>query len=188
MTSYTCSSCGKCSFRVRNRGSIVTCSPCQRAARVRIWKAANPARTAALNAASSKRNPDAKLKYAKSERGRETQRLGQMRYAERNRDRINERARFTYALNRDAAIQKAINRIAHIRRATPKWADTDAISAVYKLARSTTMETGVKHQVDHIIPLRGRTVSGLHVEANLSVITAVENWHKHAKFSNEGNP
>lgn len=46
----------------------------------------------------------------------------------------------------------------------------------------------MKHQVDHIIPLRGRTVSGLHVEANLSVITAVENWHKHAKFSNEGNP
>ncbi len=66
--------------------------------------------------------------------------------------------------------------------ATPSWADRDKIAAFYRLARKMTVETGVPHEVDHIIPLQGKNVCGLHVETNLQVITKSENSRKQNKF------
>lgn len=63
-------------------------------------------------------------------------------------------------------------------RATPPWADLEAIKRIYKEAQLLTKITGIKHVVDHIIPLKGRTVSGLHVENNLQVITERRNLRK----------
>lgn len=60
----------------------------------------------------------------------------------------------------------------------PSWADKKAIRAFYVEARRLTVETGVVHQVDHIVPLNGREVSGLHVAENLQVITQRENNRK----------
>ncbi len=68
------------------------------------------------------------------------------------------------------------------RQQTPPWADHDAIKAFYAEAIRLTAETGVEHHVDHIIPIRGRTVSGLHVQTNLRVIPAVENMRKHNRL------
>jgi excisionase family DNA binding protein len=64
----------------------------------------------------------------------------------------------------------------------PPWANGEAIRAVYERAKSITRETGVPHHVDHIIPLQGEYVSGLHVEANLQVVPAVDNIRKRNKF------
>lgn len=66
--------------------------------------------------------------------------------------------------------------------ASPKWANESRISEMFVLARDLTEKTGVKHQVDHIIPLRSTLVCGLHVETNLQVITAVENIKKLNRF------
>jgi hypothetical protein len=78
----------------------------------------------------------------------------------------------------------ANRRAAKIER-TPGWlteADNAAIMAMYEKARQLTKETGVEHHVDHIIPLQGSLVSGLHVPGNLQVITAAENLEKSNSF------
>ena len=70
--------------------------------------------------------------------------------------------------------------------ATPKWADLQAIDTIYQMARFKTIETGIPHHVDHIVPLRSEFVSGLHVGWNLQIITATENLKKGNRFG-EGN-
>jgi hypothetical protein len=59
----------------------------------------------------------------------------------------------------------------------PKWLtkeDIKAIKEFYAEATRKTLATGVKYQVDHIIPLKGEHISGLHVPSNLQIITATE--------------
>lgn len=57
-------------------------------------------------------------------------------------------------------------------QALPAWADLDAIRIVYEKAAEWGME------VDHIVPLRGKTVCGLHVPANLQLLKRLENIKK----------
>lgn len=68
------------------------------------------------------------------------------------------------------------------RNQTPPWADLDAIRAVYSQAATLAADTGTPHHVDHVIPLRGRLVSGLHVHQNLRVVQARDNLSKGNKF------
>jgi len=65
--------------------------------------------------------------------------------------------------------------------ATPEWLSQeqkDAIASMYAEARRLTEETGEQHHVDHIVPVQGKNISGLHVPWNLQVLTAAENWSK----------
>jgi hypothetical protein len=57
------------------------------------------------------------------------------------------------------------------------------LEEVYALAIERTRATGVKHHVDHIIPLQGERVSGLHLPCNLQVITAAENCAKRNSYA-----
>lgn len=68
---------------------------------------------------------------------------------------------------------------------TPPWADLAAIRAFYDEATRLTKLTGEQHHVDHIIPLQGKLVSGLHVESNLQVIPWLKNIVKRNKFEAE---
>lgn len=67
--------------------------------------------------------------------------------------------------------------------AMPSWADRGAIKAVYDECIRMTRETGIPHEVDHIVPLRGRNVCGLHVHNNLRPIPALENRAKSNNFA-----
>ncbi len=67
-------------------------------------------------------------------------------------------------------------------RATPKWADVQAMSRIYAECRQVERATGVPHNVDHAVPLKNRYVCGLHIPCNLRVITAAENSSKNNKL------
>jgi hypothetical protein len=67
------------------------------------------------------------------------------------------------------------------RRATPSWSNPEDISAMYLLAKKINDLTGSNLQVDHIIPLRGKNVCGLHVVENLQLLAAPLNLSKSNK-------
>lgn len=67
-------------------------------------------------------------------------------------------------------------------QATPKWANKFFIKEIYHLAKLRSKVTGIIWHVDHVIPLKGKLVCGLHVETNLNVIPGIENIRKNNKF------
>lgn len=70
--------------------------------------------------------------------------------------------------------QSRIREIAEIRQ-RPAWADMGKIRDIY-------VNRPEGHHVDHIVPLRGKTVCGFHVEHNLQYLPALENMRKHNTF------
>jgi hypothetical protein len=73
-----------------------------------------------------------------------------------------------------ARFHSRLREIAEIRQ-RPIWANLKKIMEIY-------VNRPEGYHVDHIIPLRGKTVSGLHVESNLQYLPALENMKKHNKF------
>jgi hypothetical protein len=68
----------------------------------------------------------------------------------------------------------------------PSWLNEEhkkEILTVYKKAQELTQQTGIVYHVDHIVPLRGKCVSGLHVPWNLRIVTASENMAKSNKLT-----
>lgn len=102
-----------------------------------------------------------------------------------NRDARREQKKAYYCENKHIFMESSAARKARVRRATPPWCDRSAIAAVYKVRVQKTKQTGVEHHVDHIVPLLGRNVCGLHVPWNLQVITAEENLAKNNKMPEE---
>jgi hypothetical protein len=84
-----------------------------------------------------------------------------------------------YENNRHEFIAKTIKRRAHTKRVTPVWADTNKMRLIYRVAHNLNKLHGyTKYHVDHIIPLKGKLVSGLHVHNNLRVLLAEDNKSK----------
>lgn len=87
-----------------------------------------------------------------------------------------------YQENPHHYVEKAVRRRRAQDAATPAWADLKAIRMIYLMAARLTKETGIPHHVDHVIPLKGRNVCGLHVETNLQVLPAKANLSKANKL------
>jgi hypothetical protein len=80
----------------------------------------------------------------------------------------NKAARASYVAKRKAA---KIN-------ATPAWADSALIKMLYTTRQYMTEQTGFEWHVDHVVPLQGRNVCGLHVHNNLRVVPRQFNLQK----------
>ena len=66
------------------------------------------------------------------------------------------------------------------KNAFVSWANKQLILEFYKKAKKLTKETGIMHEVDHIIPITNDFVCGLHNEFNLQILTRDKN---RAKFN-----
>lgn len=81
-----------------------------------------------------------------------------------------------------------LQRTRHARKLErcPAWLtreDHEDMAKFYVEAKRVTAATGVKHAVDHIVPLQGEKVSGLHVPWNMQVLTSTDNLIKHNNFT-----
>lgn len=87
--------------------------------------------------------------------------------------------------NKDKAnIHKRHNEIRRSKR-IPRWLslqELQDIEALYKKAKDMSKVSGIEYHVDHIIPLNGKYVSGLHVLSNLQIISKEDNLSKSNKF------
>lgn len=111
----------------------------------------------------------------------EAQLLRQKSWRENNRKAHNDGSSLWRQNNRDKVNAHKAKRRAAKLQATPPWLNKEdlvAIQQLYTIANQLTELNGAVHHVDHIIPLQGKTVCGLHVLWNLRVLEGTENMSK----------
>jgi len=164
-------------------GRSTQCKDCQ-AARKRAARLANPDAVRAQERASIEKRREAKRGACREwyVRNREARLATEKARYARDSDRIKTVNQEYRRNNKEKVYAWNGTRRAVLRNACPPWVDKDQISAFYDLAADLTSETGVRYHVDHVIPLAGKTVCGLHVPANLQVIPAAANLAKGARW------
>jgi hypothetical protein len=140
----------------------------RRKAEAKVYREANKPRILEKNRRYRAENPDKCRKTRQN-------------WDENNRARRNELSRLWREANKDFMLDTKAKRRAEFLNRIPAWLtdeDRSIIRQKYRLAAELSRTTGVQWHVDHIIPLCGKTVSGLHVPSNLQVIPAKENMSK----------
>lgn len=126
--------------------------------KAKAWRDANKDKQDAAIKAWREQNPN-KLKAAYKD------------WAQRNKGKVN---------------AKWMQRDAEKKNRTPAWLTADEhwmIEQAYDIAAKRKQVFGFDWHVDHIVPLQGKKVSGLHVPWNLQVIPALHNWQKSNLFN-----
>jgi hypothetical protein len=106
-------------------------------------------------------------------------------YEKANKDKIISYRKRHYQKYPEKYIIKVAKRKACKLNATPNWLTREDILQIEELficARMFKLYTGQEYHVDHIVPLQGENVCGLHVPWNLQVILASENLCKSNKL------
>lgn len=125
-------------------------------------------------------NPDKtkEKQHRYNERHREERNLKARLKREQNLEHKNrqlEKCRQYYQTHKREAVARCAKRRAAQLQRTPKWANLKDIECFYRDCPSG-------FHVDHIMPLNGKEVSGLHVIGNLQYLTAEENQRKYNKI------
>jgi len=138
-----------------------------------IWDVANRAHIQEYNKDSYASDPEGR---------RERSRLHRQKHPDRVKESWSKWAKSNHEAYRAIRNKANAKRRAAEISATVPWADMQKISRLYGEAMRLTAETGIPRHVDHIVPLRGVNVCGLHWEGNLQVLTAAENIRKSNKM------
>jgi hypothetical protein len=158
-------------FKKHSSGYRHVCKKCQLAAEM-----TNPVAHANRLARMKKyrESEQGKLKekaYAQSDIGKQIRKLAIKKYEQSS--------------GKAKKVSRTINRRLNKIKRTPLWLtefDKLKIQCFYSVAAMLTRENKEPWHVDHIVPLQGELVSGLHVPNNLQVIRGVDNIVKHNRF------
>lgn len=147
---------GHVDFRTAVKGMCCACSREKAAARY----SADPSAASSASRRWREKNPD---------------------YADKNRARINENSARYRRANLDKCASLRSMRRAREKSAVPGWfgeLDRFAIAEAQSLAKARSSCTGVRWEVDHVYPLAGKSVCGLHCASNIQVVPMQYNRRK----------
>ena len=196
--------CRKCRVKAQNDRRLANLDESRKRTReyLQVWRAKNPEKVAATNKKYDEKNRDKRSEYAKQYRKANPEKVRALfdSWAERNPEKIrgymqkaskawHERnpdylSNF-YKANKERYVAARARRRAAQDSATPAWLtaiDKAMIQEMYDVSEARYIQTGIKHHVDHIVPINGKDVAGMHVPWNLQVITAHENLSKGWRF------
>lgn len=99
-----------------------------------------------------------------------------LKYRQSAKQRINENGK----RYRERHLGKVRARYAERRAllSAPVWACKEKMKGFYEDAVRLSNETGIPHEVDHIVPIKSKYVCGLHCEFNLQVVPREVNRRK----------
>lgn len=106
-------------------------------------------------------------------------------YASNNKEKIKEIAARWVQNNKGKVNSFTAARHTAKMKRQPTWLSKEQkqyIRCLYQLSAMRSRESDIKWHVDHVVPLQGENVSGLHVPWNLKVIPAADNIKKTNKW------
>ena len=196
--------CRKCRVSAQNDRRLANIDESRKKTReyLRIWRAKNPEKQAAICKKYNEKNRDKRSAYAKQYRKDNPEKVKALfeSWSEKNPEKIkaygvkagrawHERnpdySSNFYKANKERYVAARARRRAAQESATPSWltaVDKAMIQEMYDVSEARYIQTGIKHHVDHIVPINGKNVAGMHVPWNLQVITAHENLSKGWRF------
>jgi len=206
----TCTKCGVekpfSSFRKQAAGRDgyrASCKECCDKYQIK-YNADNPARVREIKNGWASRNKESRAAYGKQHRADNVDWYKQyhqdyvaknkaavMAYRSQwqkdNKDKRCESAKKSAAKNPEKRNLRCAKRRSDKLNRTPCWAggELDVLikQEAFAKARQMTISTGIQHHVDHIVPLRGDVVSGLHIWNNLQILSASDNASKGNNFT-----
>jgi 5-methylcytosine-specific restriction endonuclease McrA len=155
-----------------NAGTSGYCKPCQ-SVYYKTYRAKNKQKLINYKEQWEKENIEKRTQYSQ-------------KYYEINKNKIAEYVSEYKKKNKGKIVANTTKRKADKLQRTPKWLSKNEIwmmQEAYELAAFRSKLFGIKFHVDHIIPLKGKTASGLHTPYNLQVIPAKENLRKSNKLT-----
>ena len=139
--------------------------------RVKEWRAANPEKLAEQHKRYAAKYPEKIVAKTLAWKARNPETAKEV--SRRSRQKNSARVLANKAKYRAVKLQ-----------ATPSWLNKGhwfEIGCVY-LYRDALKKIGFDYHVDHIVPLQGKKVSGLHVPENLQVLPAEKNRLKNNQY------
>jgi 5-methylcytosine-specific restriction endonuclease McrA len=107
------------------------------------------------------------------------------KYYSDNHEKEKAARREHYQKNKSTYLFNYYKREDRLKEATPNWLTTEMLSEIkeiYARRQEVSNVTGIEHHVDHVVPIQGIDVCGLHVPWNLQILTAEENLRKSNKY------